>query len=204
MHALAPPHRRCGRDGPVVRRPRSGDGSHLGPETWPFTFIAPLGFVCPVTRAHVRLLGPCFKTGRVEGRPGRHRPCAPARPWPAGRHRRSGSTACSPPQSNRRRRPGGRAVGRERRCASVSQPTNASPAYKTPDRGRATLPAGLRRPRNRSWRSRRGKCARREAAGRGAVPMVPVLRGHRAPGGLNSPARLCGSTRLPLNGFTYY
>ena len=30
----------------------------------------------PTTRAHVRLLGPCFKTGRVEGRPIRHRPCA--------------------------------------------------------------------------------------------------------------------------------
>lgn len=30
----------------------------------------------PMTRAHVRLLGPCFKTGRVEDRPIRHRPVA--------------------------------------------------------------------------------------------------------------------------------
>ena len=31
-----------------------------------FTFIAPRGFrVFPTTRPHVRLLGPCFKTGRV-------------------------------------------------------------------------------------------------------------------------------------------
>ena len=31
-----------------------------------FTFIAPRGFsVLPTTRPHVRLLGPCFKTGRV-------------------------------------------------------------------------------------------------------------------------------------------
>ena len=30
----------------------------------------------PMTRAHVRLLGPCFKTGRVEGRQIRHRPNA--------------------------------------------------------------------------------------------------------------------------------
>ena len=31
-----------------------------------FTFIAPTGFEHPETRAHVRLLGPCFKTGRME------------------------------------------------------------------------------------------------------------------------------------------
>ena len=31
-----------------------------------FTFIAPTGFDRPETRAHVRLLGPCFKTGRME------------------------------------------------------------------------------------------------------------------------------------------
>ena len=35
----------------------------------PFTFIAPLGLVRPMTRTHVRLLGPCFKTGRVGHRP---------------------------------------------------------------------------------------------------------------------------------------
>ena len=31
-----------------------------------FTFILPLGFEHPKTRAHVRLLGPCFKTGRMD------------------------------------------------------------------------------------------------------------------------------------------
>ncbi len=31
-----------------------------------FTFTAPLGFVRPMTRAHVKLLGPCFKTGQVD------------------------------------------------------------------------------------------------------------------------------------------
>ena len=31
-----------------------------------FTFIVPAGFNHPKTRTHVRLLGPCFKTGRVE------------------------------------------------------------------------------------------------------------------------------------------
>ena len=38
-----------------------------------FTFIAPTGFDHPETRAHVRLLGPCFKTGRMEPY-GRQRP----------------------------------------------------------------------------------------------------------------------------------
>ncbi len=36
--------------------------SHLGCQA-AFTFIAPLGFGHPKTCAHVRLLGPCFKTG---------------------------------------------------------------------------------------------------------------------------------------------
>ena len=31
-----------------------------------FTFIAPEGFDHPKTRTHVRLLGPCFKTGRMK------------------------------------------------------------------------------------------------------------------------------------------
>ncbi|EFX62989.1 hypothetical protein DAPPUDRAFT_37179, partial [Daphnia pulex] len=29
----------------------------------PFAFTAPLGLVRPMARTHVRLLGPCFKTG---------------------------------------------------------------------------------------------------------------------------------------------
>ena len=38
-----------------------------------FTLIAPLGLVRPMTRTHVGLLGPCFKTGRVDHRPTRRR-----------------------------------------------------------------------------------------------------------------------------------
>jgi hypothetical protein len=33
-----------------------------------FTFITPLGFKLPMTRAHAKLLGPCFKTGRTDDR----------------------------------------------------------------------------------------------------------------------------------------
>ena len=35
----------------------------------PFAFTAPLGLVNPMARIHVRLLGPCFKTGRRGRRP---------------------------------------------------------------------------------------------------------------------------------------
>ena len=31
-----------------------------------FTFIVPEGFNHPKTRTHVKLLGPCFKTGRMK------------------------------------------------------------------------------------------------------------------------------------------
>ncbi|KAI3672201.1 hypothetical protein L2E82_52952 [Cichorium intybus] len=31
----------------------------------PISFLAPCGFTHPLTRTHVRLLGPCFKTGRM-------------------------------------------------------------------------------------------------------------------------------------------
>ena len=47
-----------------------------------FTLIAPLGLVRPMTRTHVGLLGPCFKTGRVDHRsttPQNGQATAPAR-----------------------------------------------------------------------------------------------------------------------------
>uniref|UniRef100_A0A0R0GHA3 Senescence-associated protein n=1 Tax=Glycine max TaxID=3847 RepID=A0A0R0GHA3_SOYBN len=58
--------------------PRSGIVHHLsGPDRSgsvggathrgipPISFLAPYGFTRPLTRTHVRLLGPCFKTGRM-------------------------------------------------------------------------------------------------------------------------------------------
>ena len=44
-----------------------------------FAFTAPLGLVNPMTRTHVRLLGPCFKTGRRRRRPTRDRDASRAR-----------------------------------------------------------------------------------------------------------------------------
>uniref|UniRef100_A0A0R0GHD3 Protein TAR1 n=1 Tax=Glycine max TaxID=3847 RepID=A0A0R0GHD3_SOYBN len=40
-----------------------GGATHRGIP--PISFLAPYGFTRPLTRTHVRLLGPCFKTGRM-------------------------------------------------------------------------------------------------------------------------------------------
>ena len=42
-------------------------------EELPFAFTAPLGLDNPMARKRVRLLGPCFKTGRRRHRPTRQR-----------------------------------------------------------------------------------------------------------------------------------
>ncbi|KAG6627072.1 hypothetical protein CIPAW_15G098500 [Carya illinoinensis] len=48
----------------LLRRSRSvGGATHKGIP--PISFLAPYGFTSPLTRTHVRLLGPCFKTGRM-------------------------------------------------------------------------------------------------------------------------------------------
>ena len=43
-----------------------------------FAFTAPMGLANPMTCTHVRLLGPCFKTGRRGHRPTRNRYAARA------------------------------------------------------------------------------------------------------------------------------
>ena len=53
------------------RRGCAREGSPLGREA--FAFTAPLGLEHPMARAHVKLLGPCFKTGRRGRRPTRDR-----------------------------------------------------------------------------------------------------------------------------------
>ena len=63
----------------MMRPPPWTTGSHLGTASGAFTFILPPGFRHPKTRAHVRLLGPCFKTGRTK-------PFHRQRPWRMVRH----------------------------------------------------------------------------------------------------------------------
>ncbi|KAK4393928.1 hypothetical protein Sango_1863600 [Sesamum angolense] len=65
----------------LLRRSRSVGVAPLGGIA-PVSFLAPYGFTRPLTRTHVRLLGPCFKTGR-NGEPAgqrRERAVAEARP----------------------------------------------------------------------------------------------------------------------------
>ena len=59
--------RRCAPD------PGEGVGVLASAAGAAFTFIAPEGFYHPKTRAQARLLGPCFKTGRMESFS--HHPC---------------------------------------------------------------------------------------------------------------------------------
>ncbi|GLT51086.1 hypothetical protein SLA2020_245250 [Shorea laevis] len=61
----------------------------------PLSFLAPYGFLSPLTRTHVRLLGPCFKTGRMGS------PLADACLLYTSDARRDG--ACCRPRSRRRR-----------------------------------------------------------------------------------------------------
>ena len=70
MDALARPPRRRGCDRPVVRRPPPRRaGSDLGRRRAPpLPSLRLRVSYHPTTRAHVRLLGPCFKTGREGGR----------------------------------------------------------------------------------------------------------------------------------------
>jgi hypothetical protein len=35
------------------------------PSGWAFTFIVPVSFQHPMARVYAKLLGPCFKTGRI-------------------------------------------------------------------------------------------------------------------------------------------
>ena len=60
------------------------------------------------------------------------------------------------------------------------------------------------RPENRSWRSACGKCTRpTRVVNARRVPKDLRPDARAAPSELNSAGRLCGSTRLPLGGFTY-
>ncbi|PHT28702.1 Protein TAR1 [Capsicum baccatum] len=76
----------------LLRRSRSIGGAPLG-GILPKSFLAPYGFTQPLTHTHVRLLGPCFKTGRM-GSP-------QASVWSAQMPKHARGTRCLP-ESRRR------------------------------------------------------------------------------------------------------
>ena len=91
-----------------------------------------------MTRAHVGLLGPCFKTGRVEDRPIRHRPLAPAAygsvPERGCRALQDSASAVERPSTAR---------GRRTRQRPRSRRVSTSTALTLRPEGRSYLAAGL-------------------------------------------------------------
>ncbi|NDV84951.1 hypothetical protein D0T87_23695 [Bacteroides sp. 51] len=111
-----------------MMHPPHRTGSHLDGRA-AFTFIAPASFLHSKTRAHVRLLGPCYKTGRM--RPcDRQRPGRMVRSHRLGDRQQSQRTAGSPPQSTADRRDGTLASPKEAYAAAPrSSPGHATAAY---------------------------------------------------------------------------
>lgn len=127
------------------RPPREGRISPRRHEA-AFTFIAPRGFAHPKTRAHVRLLGPCYKTGRMDPYD-RQRPERVVREHRPNDRQQSQSTASSPPQSTTGRKDGTLAT-RGTRCKTASVgPESREPGCNSPEpRPQTYLPRHLRHP----------------------------------------------------------
>ena len=68
----------CSAQSEVDAKRRGCQPEAVTPRSETFAFAAPLGLEHPMTRTHVRLLGPCFKTGRRGRRPTRDRNAASA------------------------------------------------------------------------------------------------------------------------------
>ena len=156
-------------------------GSHLGRRLRAaFTFIAPRRLSCePLTRARVRLLGPCFKTGRVGGR---HRRGPRALAW-----RSCGSPRRDPPGPTAR--PARGALGTVRPAPTPPHPRGGGEAGRG---GRAVAPwEGRPGPRDRPpFRHPTGRGGRGEAGGRArrrvSGSLGPGIRRALLPGGCNT------------------
>lgn len=169
----------------MVRPRRTGRGLGIPPRPparAAFTFIAPRRLSCePLTRARVRLLGPCFKTGRVGGRH-RRGPRAlaswrPRRdpPGPTARPARGalGTVRPAPTHPGEEAGRGGRAVAPWEGRPGPPGDTGARPAGNAPLAGSGP-PAGRER--------RQGGRARRQRAG----SLGPGIRRALLPGGCNT------------------
>lgn len=114
-----------------------------------FTFIAPRGFTHPKTCAHVRLLGPCFKTGRMDPYDRQHLKRMVRDHHPNDRQQ-SQSTASSPPHSTTGRKDGTLAT-RGMRCSSSvgPEPVENRAVTERTRRSKPTFPAPFRPSPNR-------------------------------------------------------
>lgn len=157
-----------------------------------FTFIAPRGFHHPKTRAHARLLGPCFKTGRMDPYV-RQRPKGAVGDHHANDRPRLRSTASSPPRWTAGRRDGTPArrgapckrgprsgPGREGKRAITAGPWPPGEGGEDP----AHLPGTFQTQSPTDVDARPREVRRPGGTGRGAA----VRSDPRAPGGPGRPA----------------
>ncbi|XLT28701.1 hypothetical protein HN873_059993 [Arachis hypogaea] len=106
----------------------------------PISFLAPCGFIHPLTRTHVRLLGPCFKTGRMGS------PQADARSAQVPKHasgRALPSTIATMTYPRAYRRPG---LGPPSQSASVDAPSRLADQRRRSTSDRGASPAPIRFP----------------------------------------------------------
>ncbi|XLR38311.1 hypothetical protein S83_022971, partial [Arachis hypogaea] len=106
----------------------------------PISFLAPRGFIHPLTRTHVRLLGPCFKTGRMGS------PQADARSAQVPKHasgRALPSTIATMTYPRAYRRPG---LGPPSQSASVDAPSRLADQRRRSTSDRGASPAPIRFP----------------------------------------------------------
>ncbi|KAK7326937.1 hypothetical protein VNO80_32045 [Phaseolus coccineus] len=115
-----------------------GGATHMGIP--PISFLAPYGFTHPLTRTHVRLLGPCFKTGRMGEPTGRR----PERARAETRHEaRLPSTIATMTSPRAFQQPG---LGPPLQSASVNVPSRSADRLTPFHIRRDTSPAPIRFP----------------------------------------------------------
>ena len=163
-----------------------------------FTFIVPAGFNHPKTRTHVRLLGPCFKTGRMkpyDRQQPKHIVCVHA----TNSLTKFKRTACSPLWSRQTEAteasPWGHVLRHLCRIqAGTSQDITLKPA---------TFLRGVSLGSNTCWRALTGNATTRNEWRTPTVHSDPYdARTHyRSP---ESRQCIANSMRFPPNGFTYY
>ena len=166
-----------------------------------FTFIVPTGFDHPETRAHVRLLGPCFKTGRMEpyGRQHPRRVVCEHLAIDRQQFERTGVPSATVDMPNRSQespaRHASQSHGRRRaiRARGLTTGVEAGSPSSCPFRPSAT-DADARSPEVRSPRiaSAHASSMRIESA--------HVAKREQ----LNLAGRIANSIRFPFNGFTYF
>ena len=188
-----------------MRPGRTGDLASLAETS--FTFIAPRGFQHSKTRAHVRLLGPCFKTGRMDPYDRQH-PKRMVRDHHPNDRQQSRSTASSPPHSTTGRRDGTLAL--REACAAPprsgpSREENRAVTDRATPKGRTDLPSRhLSDPVPTDVDARPREVRRPGAPSPG--PRSIQIRKPRAgtTRRLNLKRRIAESIRFPSNGFTYF